>query len=317
MAWMPFICMGIGLLIGLRVQSMAVFKAVDMTVNIALVVLMLTIGLNIGINDNVMQNLGAIGLHCAVIAQCAIWGSVVLVLVVEKTILPLSVLLDRLKDSGQTLDLAGEVEGGEETGHSPLLWLMPLCIISGVTAGFLWLTESAAPVLNVSLVASLVVLYLGVGVGLGSNRRVFGYIKILGVKVAAIAVAAVAGTLLGGFAAGLICRLPQHVSMLSASGLGYYSMTGAFMTSAYGIEAGTYGFMVNVTREFFSVLMLPLLAKISRGSPIASGGAGNMDALLVPISKVMGPEIGLVTLVTGIILSVAVPFLLSLIYQLV
>ena len=55
---------------------------------------------------------------------------------------------------------------------------------------------------------------------------------------------------------------------------------------------------------------MPLLVKISKGSPIAGGAAGNMDTMLVPITKVVGADLGLVTLITGTILTFIVPFLL-------
>ena len=96
--------------------------------------------------------------------------------------------------------------------------------------------------------------------------------------------------------------------------MSYYSITGAYMTQVYGIEAGTYGFIVNVMREFFTVLLLPLLIKISKGSPIAGGAAGNMDTMLVPVTKFVGKELGLVALITGAILTFSVPFILPFFY---
>lgn len=92
MTWIPFLCLGIGLFFGIRKLPDNVLKLVDWVINIALIVLMLTIGMNIGINDSVMLNWGTIGINCAVIAISAIAFSVALVLLVEKTILPLDIL---------------------------------------------------------------------------------------------------------------------------------------------------------------------------------------------------------------------------------
>ena len=61
-------------------------------------------------------------------------------------------------------------------------------------------------------------------------------------------------------------------------------------------------------REFFTAFFLPILIK--KGSAIAAGGAGNMDTMLMPITKFVGAELGLVTLITGIILTFSVPVLL-------
>lgn len=125
-----------------------------------------------------------------------------------------------------------------------------------------------------------------------------------------ISLAIIIGSILGGVMAGSILGIPVNISVISAGGMGYYSLTGAFMTSKFGIEAGTYGFVVNIMREFFTVLFLPILIKISKGSTIASGGAGNMDTMLMPVTKFVGAELGLVTLITGIILTFTVPIIL-------
>lgn len=93
--------------------------------------------------------------------------------------------------------------------------------------------------------------------------------------------------------------------------MGYYSLTGAFLTEEYGIEAGTYGFIVNVSRDFFTVLLIPLLLKISKGSPIASGASGCMDTMLVPVTKAIGAELGMVALISGTILTIVVPIWLA------
>jgi uncharacterized membrane protein YbjE (DUF340 family) len=137
---------------------------------------------------------------------------------------------------------------------------------------------------------------------------------VVGYKVVYISIAIFLGSLSGGLLSGLLLDIPVHISITSASGMSYYSITGAYMTQVWGIEAGTYGFVVNVMREFFTVLLLPLLVKISKGSPIASGAAGNMDTMLVPVTKFVGPELGLVALITGVILTFAVPVILPLLY---
>ncbi len=168
--------------------------------------------------------------------------------------------------------------------------------------------ENFSGYLDYCLYGSLIILYTGVGISLGTNRKVFGYIKILGFKILYISLAIFAGSLLGGLLSGLVMGLPIHVSVLSAGGMSYYSITGAYMTQVYGIEIGTYGFMVNVMREFFTVIFLPVLIKISKGSPIAGGAAGNMDTMLVPVTKFVGAELGLVALITGVILTFFVPF---------
>lgn len=317
MTLMPFICLGVGLLVSIKPLSTKILQTVDWIINIALIVLMLTIGMNIGINDSVMLNLPTIGLNCVVISLSAIVFSVIFVVLVEKTLLPLDTLREKLYQ--EKLDVSKEVDIEEEAEKktSPLVWIMPVSIIAGVVIGYFILQQTFSIYLDYSLYGSLIFLYTGVGISLGTNRKVFGYIKILGFKIIYISLAIFIGSLIGGVLSGLLLGLPLHISMLSAGGMSYYSITGAYMTQVYGIEVGTYGFMVNVMREFFTVILLPILIKISKGSPIAGGAAGNMDTMLVPVTKFVGTELGLVALITGVILTFLVPFELPILYGII
>ncbi len=314
MIWMPFVCLSIGLFFGLRELSQRILKGIDSVINFALVVLMLTIGFHIGTNNAVVSNIPFIGFHCVVISLSAIFFSIVFTVIAEKTVLPLDELKERLFTGQINFNQEVAIAQEEKKKTSPLIWIMPGSIVSGVLAGYFLLPDLLIPFLGHLLASSLVVLYTSVGVSLGSNRKVFRYLKLLGFKVIYLSAAIFAGSVAGGLVSGLLLDLPLSISVISASGMSYYSITGAYMTQVYGIEAGTYGFVVNVMREFFTVLLLPLLIKISKGSPIAGGAAGNMDTMLVPITKFVGIELGLVTLVTGTLLTFLVPFILPLLY---
>ncbi|MGN0710773.1 MAG: lysine exporter LysO family protein [Anaerovoracaceae bacterium] len=308
MTVMPFICLGAGFLISLKNLSKKWLDAADMIVNAALVLLMLTIGMNIGINESVMKNLPVIGLNCCIISLSAIALSIIFVLAAEKTVLPLERLRDKLYC--EKIDISSEVDIASEENKkgSPLVWIMPVSIVAGVILGVLVFEEDFGRYLDWSLYGSLVILYTGVGISLGSNRKVFAYIKIMGMRIIFLPLAIFAGSLTAGILTGAVLGIPLYIPVLSASGMSYYSLTGAYLTQAYGIEAGAYGFMVNVMREFFTVLFMPLLIKISKGSPIAGGASGNMDTMLVPVTKFVGAELGLAALITGVILTFFVPF---------
>jgi uncharacterized membrane protein YbjE (DUF340 family) len=313
---MPFLCLAIGFFIGMRNLTERMLKKIDGIINIALVVLMLTIGINIGINDSVMSNLDSIGLNCLAISLSAIAFSVLFTVIIEKTALPLDKLKEKL--SSENININSEIDISKEgkSENSRLIWIMPVSIVIGVILGYFLTSYIQTFLLDYMLIGSLIILYVSVGISLSSNKKVFKYIKILGFRVIYISIAVIAGSLVGGFVSGTLLGIPLHISVMSASGMSYYSLTGAYMTQVYGIQAGTYGFVVNVMREFFTVLLLPFLIKISMGSPIASGAAGNMDTMLVPVTKVVGAELGLVTLITGVILTFVVPFILPVLYSL-
>ena len=312
----PFICLAFGAAINWRGLPAPVLKAFDITTNAALILLMAVIGLNIGTSPQVMGNLGTIGLNCLIISLSAITGSVILVCLAEATVMPLEKI--RLQLSEENSHAAEEsavhqdavvhaAEFQTESSFSPLIIVMPACIVIGIIAGYFWLQDMSRSILDTTLTVSLIFLYTGVGVSLGENKEVFQYIKRLGARLLFMPAAIFAGCIAGGFISGLLLGLPLSYSVISASGMGYYSLTGAFMTESLGIEAGTYGFIVNVSRDVFTVALLPLLSKISKGSPIASGAAGCMDTMLVPVTRTVGPELGMVALISGTVLTFVVP----------
>ena len=313
--WMPYVCLAIGIFIGLNKLPNKLLRMLDTLIYLVLIVLMLTIGMNLGVNDSIVSNLGLIGFNCMIISLCAIACSVICVIAVEKTLLPLDELSEKIFLENINADREIEIPISNRS-ISPLIWIMPLSIIIGAITGYFIEFGNTVSILDYLLIGSLVLLYICAGITIGANRNVFKYLKALGFKVVFLSCAILAGSIIGGIISGLLLKLPLNVSVISAGGMSYYSLTGAFMTQMYGVETGTYGFIVNVMREFFTVLLLPLLLKISRGSPIAGGAAGNMDTMLVPITKFVGPELGLVTLITGTILTFIVPFLLPFLYNL-
>lgn len=317
MSFLPFVCLGIGILIGIfeKDNRVAVYSGKVLTV--ALSLLMLAIGLGIGLDQSIVDNLAKIGLNCAVIALCAILCSVGFTVICEKTILPLKQIDQKLAQRKiSLLSETGEADGLEQAdanhkqGGRGLVWVMPVCILTGLILGIVLRAYLSPDLIHNAFTVFLIVLYICVGISQGENKEVYRFIKLLGMKTIWLSVAVLVGSILGGALAGKLLGLPLSVSVISAGGMSYYSITGAFMTDTYGLAVGTYGFIVNVMREFFTVLLMPLLIRISLGSPIAAGAAGDMDTMLAPVTKFVGVRLGLVTLLTGTVLTFAVPFLL-------
>lgn len=300
--YIPFICIAVGAVINWRGLPQNILKIFDHMMNIALFVLMVIIGLNIGTSPEVMGNLGRIGFNCVLISLCGVICSVIIVKLCEETIMPLEKIRIQLaKEKNKP------IETGESKAFDPLIVIMPGCIILGIVGGYFIFPDISETFLDNALTVSLFFLYLSAGVTLASNKDVFTYIKRLGLRVLIMPLAIFAGCIIGGALSGLLLQVPLHVSVISASGMGYYSLTGAFLTETYGIEAGTYGFIVNVSRDVLTVALMPILIKISKGSPIASGAGGCMDSMLIPVTRTVGPELGMVALISGTIITVFVP----------
>lgn len=309
MSVMPFICLGIGILLGIFIKSKKFEEYASIVSTIALCIMMFAIGINIGLNQTVMDNLLSIGINCFIIALGSIALSVVLVVLLEKTIIPLEQIDDQL--AKQHLDLNdANLEQESSEGGLNLVYLIPASVILGLILSLIFKGFFDQNIIDQIFTYSLITLYICVGIAQGANKDVFIIIKKLKAKVLLLPLAITLGSLLAGVIFSFVLNIPMQASLLSSAGMCFYSLTGAFMTETYGLEIGAYGFLVNIFREFLTVLLLPILIKISKGSPMAAGGAGNMDTMLAPITKFVGLRLGLVTLVTGVILTIVVPVIL-------
>ena len=306
--YIPFICIAIGALINWKGLPDKVLDIINFIMNSALMLLMTVVGLNVGTSREVMDNLGKIGLNCIIMCLSSVFFAVLLMVILEKTIVPLEEIRQKLlKEKGLELKAVPENKGVD-----PLMICMPLAIILGVLLGIFVCPDIKESTLDILLNISLIFLYTGAGVSLATNKIAFLYIKKLGLRIILLPIAIFVGGLISGLIMSKLLNVDLCWSVTASSTMGYYSLPGAFMTEAYGVEAGIYGFMVNIFRDIVTVSCMPLLKRISKGSPIASGAGGCMDSMFIPVTRAVGPELGIAGLIVGTIITIFVPFWLPL-----
>lgn len=109
--WLPFLYLGIGTIIGLA-KIEIISKVFAVLSNVALIVLMMVIGANVGVDQNLIANIGWIGMNCVFLALGAIAFSVLFSVLLERTIVPLEKFKEILLQ--QRISVATEVELPEE-----------------------------------------------------------------------------------------------------------------------------------------------------------------------------------------------------------
>jgi uncharacterized membrane protein YbjE (DUF340 family) len=120
----------------------------------------------------------------------------------------------------------------------------------------------------------------------------------------------VGSLLVGAGAAALLGR----AGLAGAAGCGWYSLAGPLVGGVLGPEAGALAFLANLLREAFALLLLPLLVRHAGPGPaIAAAGATAMDTALPFLARAAGSGAVLPALVSGGLVSAAVPWLLGLI----
>lgn len=157
----------------------------------------------------------------------------------------------------------------------------------------------------------LCALMLCVGISIGSDSKTLNSFKRINPIYYLLPISTIIGTL-GGCAL-ISFMLPERTIaeiMAVGSGFGYYSLSSIFITEYKGAELGTIALLSNIIREIIALLFAPFFVKyFGKLAPIAVGGATTMDTTLPVILKFSGKEFLVVSLFSGFVLDISVPFL--------
>ncbi len=153
-----------------------------------------------------------------------------------------------------------------------------------------------------------------IGIELGQNFRLKEIRKLGGLAVK-LPFGTLLGSILGGLLASLILGIELRWGLAVAAGCGWYSLTGPLIAQ-YSAVYGTLGFLANLTREIFTVLVYPVAIKrIRRELAVSMGGATTMDTTLPIMTKFGGSDVALIAFVHGFVLTAVVPFVVPFILQ--
>lgn len=164
---------------------------------------------------------------------------------------------------------------------------------------------------------ALYLLMFLVGMGIGADSSAWQSLKKMNFKILLVPVAVVIGSLAGGVMLFFIIGKHGIADYLAISaGFGYYSLSSIFITKYSGEYFGTIALLSNIIRELLTLLLVPLMVKyFGKLSSVASGGATAMDTTLPVISKFAGKDVALIAVISGIVLTISVPFIITFIYS--
>ena len=179
----------------------------------------------------------------------------------------------------------------------------------GVILGFA-MKDSQFTVPHDATTYALYVFLFFVGISIGIDLKVFKVIKKLHYKILFVPVSAAAGSLIGvGLVSFFISDMSFTDCLAVGSGVGYYSLTSLIITEARGPELGVIALLTNIIREIITLIGTPLLIRyFGKLAPIASGGATSMDITLPVITHYTGKDYAVISIFSGTVLSILVPF---------
>ena len=291
--------------------------------------LCLIMGLRMGANEQVIENLGTIGLMSLVITICCIAGSLGAIFLTRK-------IFGMDRKGRFVADLAAAetataAEGTNRADHAEEQGSMDLkstfMILGIVAAGMLifFILRQTPEVLqlfdvasNDALIVLLCILMFFVGLDLGGSEEVIRSIRRAGFRVLVFPFATMIGTMVAGVAVCLLMGLTLKEGSAICVGFGWYSYAPIVIASAgqqYMI-ASAISFMHNVIREVTGIIFIPLVAKKigyleSTGVP----GIAAMDVCLPIVERSCGPNLVVYAFATGVIMcivtSLGVPLIMG------
>jgi uncharacterized membrane protein YbjE (DUF340 family) len=151
------------------------------------------------------------------------------------------------------------------------------------------------------------------GVGIGADRQSWKVIRAINFKIFLVPAGIMAGTFFGvALCSLLLPSLKLREVLAVGAGFGYYSLSSIFISELHSQTLGVIALVSNILREIFTLLFVPLLVRyFGKLAGIASGGATSMDTTLPVISKYSGKEYAVISLFSGIVLTILVPFLVT------
>jgi len=188
---------------------------------------------------------------------------------------------------------------------------MILAVVFGIISGRFVKVEIPDGVFTLLLMLLVFV----VGVDVGGEEKILSKMKSNLGKMFIQSFLTIVGSLLGATFVILMTDLTLKESVGAAAGLGWYSLSGIMITNLYSPMLGAISFTSNVLRELISILLIPLLSRLTSLGAISAAGATSMDTLLGLISKYTTKEETLIAFGQGIIITALVPLLITLIFS--
>lgn len=293
-------------------------KGLGLIQSVAVLLLVFTMGARVGANQDVVVNLGKYGLY-ALLFTFNIFLFSLLALALTRRLMGIdrygsltSVVSDKDKGKKKNID-----QEPISSSHSFTFYLL-ISLLLGLFVGYkllgLYFTdyERMDSLLGTILSVELSTLLVFVGIDLGLSGNVVSNFKLVGFRVLFVPLAVCLGSLLGALITGLILPLSIRESMAIGAGLGWYSLGPAIMMDAGLVAGGAISFLHNLMREFFSLLLIPIVAKkVGYVESVALPGSTAMDVCLPIVAKSTNANIAVYSFVSGVLLSAAVPILVA------
>ncbi|MBF1190036.1 MAG: lysine exporter LysO family protein, partial [[Eubacterium] sulci] len=234
---------------------------------VAIVLLVLTMGSRMGANDEVIENLGSIGVYSLVVTVVILVFSIIAVFLARKVL-----RIDRhglLISADKPMDAVNKEENSNVDGGKidKMTLIIIASVILGLICGYALVDkvfdsyDTFNTMAGHAIQIGLCILLSLVGLDLGLDGTVIDNFRKVGLRVLIFPFAIAIGSLAGAFICGLILPLSVKEMLAVGAGFGWYSLAPGIILEAGLAQASAVAFMHNVMREILGIIFIPLVAK--------------------------------------------------------
>ena len=308
----------IGYFIGARLKKQnKAWKWVGPLQTLVIIILVFIMGSRIGASEEIVSSLGTIGLISFVFTLVIMFVTVVAFTLVRRLM-----GFDRYGRRGVAKAAAEAAEASESDAKAAadeavkprlnsLTIIMVIFVAAGIAAGYLFLPESFVAVSGTLLTITLCMLLVLVGIDIGTEGTIVTNFKSAGWRVVVFPFVSIGAMIFGSIIAAMFLPFSVQDGVCIGSGLGWYSLASAMLIE-YSAEVSAISFMHNVIREIIGILLIPTCAKrLGYIECYCLPGASSMDVCLPIVEKATDSSIAVYSFVNGVVLSAAVPVLVS------
>ncbi len=299
-------------------------------------IVVFVMGIRMGINDEIISNIGTLGLESFALCFIIIIGTIIFIYITRK-ILGINRYGDVIRGlNPEEIRLLEEKEearhsskgGGKlskESKHTLVMTCVTITLVAcGMLFGYLVVPTFADDMAafdeatSNGIIYGLCLMLVFVGSDLGFSGTVVSNIKKVGIRVLAFPIAMIIGGLIFGIIGGAIFGYDIKDSLAISGAFGWYSYAPVIMSGAGASHATASAvcFMTNVIRETAGIILIPLGAKkLGYMETLGIAGMADMDVCIPLIERSCREETVVYGFVTGVIMcittSALIPALMS------
>lgn len=183
-----------------------------------------------------------------------------------------------------------------------------LMVVCGVTTSIVTTPSAltALPFPNTTQLLYMLIFLVGldmVGIEVSS--------KWLSLRTLAVPPLVVIGSLLGGVVASRMSGQPLSITLALSSGFGWFTLSGVLVAEHLGNTYGTVALLTDLFRELLAIFLLYSVGSRFSRPCIGASGATALDSTLPIIKQTCRPIEVPTALVSGLILTLVAPFLIT------